>query len=273
MKFKIITLFPNLIEAMTSEGVVAQAKKKQLIQVESIQPRDFTQDLHKTVDDRPFGGGDGMVMMAEPLMAAIDKAKTMSDRAQVIYLSPQGQPLGQEMVEQLATQQELILICGRYAGIDQRIINQRVDLEISLGDYVLSGGELAAAVLIDAVSRRVPGVLGHADSSEEDSFSSRLGGLLEAPSFTRPREFLGEQVPEVLLSGNHKKIADWKRQVSVLTTLAKRPDLILEMRFSEKDKKNLVSFWQQLSENEKRTLGLLNLSEEDFELLHKGSLS
>lgn len=270
MKFKIITLFPKLIEAMTNEGVIAQAQKKQIIAIETIQPRDFTEDIHKTVDDRPFGGGDGMVMMPEPLKAAIHQAKT-SENTKVIYLSPQGLPLHQSVVEELAKASELVLICGRYAGVDQRIINQYVDLEISIGDYVLSGGELAAAVVIDAVSRKVPGVLGHADSVEEDSFSSRLEGLLEAPSFTRPREFLGKPVPEILLSGNHQKISEWKRNVSILTTLSKRPDLVFEVRFSEKEKRNLLQFWKALSQQDKHILGLAQLSEKDFEWLEKGA--
>lgn len=270
MKFQVITLFPQMIEALTSEGVVAQAKKKGLISVETIQPRDFTEDTHKTVDDRPFGGGDGMVMMIEPLKAAIEKAQS-AQAGRVIYLSPQGARLDQDKVEALAKEQSLILLCGRYAGIDQRIINQFVDEELSIGDYVLSGGELAATVVIDAVSRQVPGVLGHADSVEVDSFSGELQGLLEAPSFTRPREFKGESVPEILLSGNHKKIAEWKSKVSVLVSLLKRPDLVFENRFSEKDRHNLLQFWKDLSLADKKILGLESLTEDDFEWLQKGA--
>lgn len=272
MKFQVITLFPPMIEAMTAEGVIAQAKKKGLISVESIQPRDFTEDTHKTVDDRPFGGGDGMLMMIEPLKAAISMAKSTSSSARVIYLSPQGVPLDQDKVEALAQESSLILVCGRYAGIDQRIINQYVDEEISIGDYVLSGGELAAGVIIDAVSRQLPGVLGHADSVEVDSFSSEIKGLLEAPSFTRPREHQSGHVPEILLSGNHKKIAEWKSHVSILVTLLKRPDLLFEKPISAIEKKNILQFWKALSEADKNVLGLRELREDDFEWLEKGDL-
>ena len=271
MKFQVITLFPDLIEAFTAEGVIGQARKKELISLNCIQLRDFTQDVHKTVDDRPFGGGDGMVMMIEPLKAAIAKAKSQSTNAKVIYLSPQGRTLDQSKVEELSKSGELILICGRYAGLDQRIINSHVDEEISIGDYVISGGELAASVLIDAVSRRVPGVLGHAESADQDSFSNSLNGLLEAPAFTRPREFEGAETPEVLLSGNHKKIAQWRKDVSVLVTLLKRPDLLFEMRFSELEKKNLIQFWQLMPDSEKAVLGLEALKISDFDLLEKGA--
>lgn len=271
MKFQIITLFPELIQAITSEGVIGQARKKDLIQISSIQPRDFTEDIHKTVDDRPFGGGDGMVMMIGPLKAAIAQAKNQAKvGAKVIYLSPQGQTLSQNKVEEFSQEEEIILLCGRYAGIDQRILNTLVDEEISIGDYVISGGELAAGILIDAVSRRVPGVLGHVDSADQDSFSQSLQGLLEAPMFTRPRDYEGQSAPEILLSGNHKKIIEWRRDVSVLVTMAKRPDLLFEKRFSDKEKKSLIKFWQDLSSTDKQILGLESITEKDFELLQKG---
>lgn len=257
-----------MIEALVGEGVIGQALTKKLIQVSCINPREFTQDNHKTVDDRPFGGGDGMVMLAEPLQKALTSAIEKSPKDPwIVYLTPQGVPLNQEKVEELATKENLILLCGRYGGIDQRVLNQFVDEEISIGDYVLSGGELAAGVVIDAVSRQVPGVLGHLDSAASDSFSGQLSGLLEAPSFTRPRNWLGESVPEILLSGNHAKIEKWKKNLSVLVTLLKRPDLVLDLEISKKELRDLKSFWNELEPSQKEVLGLSALTTDDLELL------
>ncbi len=269
MKFQVITLFPQVIEASTTEGVVGQARKKNLIEVNSINPREFTSDVHKTVDDRPFGGGDGMVMMIEPLQKALQAAleRSVEQDAWVVYMSPQGKPLEQSKVVELAQKKSLVLVCGRYAGVDQRVLNHFVDEEISIGDYVLSGGELAACVVIDAVSRQVPGVLGHRESAMADSFSEGLSGLLEAPSFTRPREYLGEVVPEILLGGNHAKMEKWRRQVSILVTLLKRPDLILENNFATKEIREVKKFWNGLSQADKEVLGLSALSNSDLELL------
>jgi tRNA (guanine37-N1)-methyltransferase len=257
MKFSIITLFPEMIEAIFSQGILSQAREKKIIEVEAISPRTATQDAHRTVDDRPFGGGDGMVMMAEPLTSILNKLHQQN--SWTVYLSPQGKKLTAAKAKELAEKKHLILVCGRYGGIDQRIINQFVDEEISIGDYVLSGGELASAVVVDAVSRQIPGVLGHRESAETDSFSEKLEGLLEAPSFTRPRLFGDESVPEILLSGNHQKIQEWKKQVSRLTTFKKRPDLL---NLSTEENEKMQVFWQSLSPAERAVLGLEILSHE-----------
>lgn len=258
--FQVITLFPEMIQAALSSGVVGQAQKKSKIALSCINPREFTSDIHKTVDDRPFGGGDGMIMLPEPLEKSIQKAKAQSPKARVIYLSPQGQALTHDKARALAQESSLILLCGRYGGIDQRVINQFVDEELSIGDYVLSGGELAACVVIDAISRFVPGVLGHQDSVDQDSFAE---GLLEQPNFTKPRDYRGQEVPVVLLSGHHQKIQEWKHVVSLLVTLSKRPDMLDRRALREKLKEAFL-FWQKLSPSERETLGLVKLREEDF---------
>jgi tRNA (guanine37-N1)-methyltransferase len=267
MKFQVITLFPKMVEAFTSEGVIGQARQKNLIQVETINPRVHTKDLHQTVDDRPYGGGDGMVMLAEPLQKTLEGIVVNNPDAWIVYLTPQGVPLDQGQVQFLKEKKDLVLICGRYGGIDQRVLNQFVDQEISIGDYVLSGGELGAGVVIDAVSRLVPGVLGHADSAQQDSFSEKLMGFLEAPSFTRPQEYLGEKVPSILLSGNHAKIEKWRLQVSKLVTLLKRPDLTLQKVWTRAEVRELQKFWKELGEQDREVLGLSALSEQDLELL------
>lgn len=272
MKFQVITLFPEMIEAMTSSGVLGQAQNKNLLQVSTINPRKFTSDVHKTVDDRPFGGGDGMVMLAEPLVKAIGEANSETEEAYVVYMSPQGAPLNQAKVLELSTKKNLVLVCGRYGGIDQRVINQMIDEEISIGDYVISGGEMAAGVVIDAVARQIPGVLGHENSAKSDSFAQDVRGFLEAPHYTRPREFLGETAPEVLLGGHHQKIQEWKNFASILATLQKRPDLLLETKFEKKELQKLKTFWKSLSEKEKATLGISALTDEDLELLTPAGL-
>ncbi len=222
MKFKVITLFPDLISQSLSHGILAQALKKNLFAVETINPRDFAADVHKTVDDRPFGGGDGMLMQAEVVKQSLEKAKAEDPHAKVLFLSPQGKTLSEKMVLELAQHNTLILLTARYGGVDQRVINEYVDEEISIGDYVLSGGEMPALVIIDAVARKIPGVLGHAESAEKDSFAN---GLLEAPMFTRPQEWHDQKVPEVLLGGHHGQIEEWRTMMSWLVTLYKRPDL------------------------------------------------
>ncbi|WP_413561457.1 tRNA (guanosine(37)-N1)-methyltransferase TrmD [Bdellovibrio sp. HCB209] len=272
LKIDVITLFPEMIQNAVSYGVLGQALKSDRLNVQAHTPREFTSDRHKTVDDRPFGGGDGMIMLAETLEKTIQKVKHKNSR--VIYLSPQGEVLTDEKARSLANEEHLVLICGRYGGIDQRIINSHVDEEISIGDYVLSGGELGALVVVDALSRFIPGVLGHNESADKDSFSA---GLLEHPNFTRPREYLGEEVPAVLLGGNHKLIGEWKNKVSALVTLVKRPDLFqgyldkeneqyrsLKKKKTEAPLKELKKFWMNLSAAERETLGLASLSEEDF---------
>lgn len=271
-KFDVITLFPEMIDMAVSHGVLGQALKSDLVSISSHNPREFAFDNHRTVDDRPFGGGDGMIMLAEPLEKTIQKVK--HNNSKVIYLSPQGQVFNDRLARQLATEEHLVLVCGRYGGIDQRVINHYVDLEISIGDYVLSGGELGALVVIDSVSRFIPGVLGHEDSADKDSFSE---GLLEHPNFTRPRHYLGQDVPEVLLSGNHKVIADWKLKVSALVTLCKRPDLFKKYiqeenkkYYAQKKKKNppplsqLKDFFKLLSVQDRESVGLKQLREEDI---------
>jgi len=272
MKIDVITLFPEMIESAVSHGVLGQALKEDRLSVKAHTPREFATDRHRTVDDRPFGGGDGMIMLPETLEKTLRKVQHKNSK--VIYLSPQGKTLTDETARALSREEHLIFICGRYGGIDQRIINAYVDEEISIGDYVLSGGELGALVVIDALARFIPGVLGHEESAHKDSFSQ---GLLEHPNFTRPREYLGEEVPEVLLSGNHKLIDEWKRKVSALVTLKKRPDLFkafLEQEVlnyqAQKKKKGLPplaelrEFFKQMPEKEKRALGLEDLREEDL---------
>ena len=203
MHIGVISLFPDMFSAITEHGVTRRAIKEDLLTVSVWNPRDFTHDKHRTVDDRPYGGGPGMLMMVQPLVDAINAAKAaLGEDTPVIYLSPQGQTLDHGGVTQLAQNDRMILIAGRYEGIDQRVIDQYVDAEWSIGDYVLSGGELPAMVLIDAVARMVPGVLGHQDSAAEDSFAN---GLLDCPHYTRPETYNGQQVPTVLLSGNHEK--------------------------------------------------------------------
>ena len=222
MKFEIITLFPEMFSAIKEEGVVARAIKKSIISVSEWQLRDFSSNKYKNVDDKPYGGGGGMVMQVNPIRACIAKIKKQSPKTKVIYLSPQGQTLNQSLVEKLASFDSLTLLCGRYEGIDERIIENDIDYEVSIGDYVISGGELAAMVLIDSVSRRLPNVLGNVGSLK-DSFTENL---LDYPHYTRPETIDGQAVPEVLLSGNQAKIDAWRHEQSIEKTKQKRPDLI-----------------------------------------------
>lgn len=215
---------PGMFEAISSYGVTSRAVEQGLIQIECWNPRRHTQDRHQTVDDRPYGGGPGMVMKPEPLAATIDEVKAASAKdARVIYLSPQGKPFNQEAACELAQQENLIFLAGRYEGVDERLIETYVDEEWSIGDYVLSGGELGAMVMIDAIARMVPGVLGHEDSAQQDSF---MDGLLDCPHYTRPEVFEGKSVPKVLLSGNHAAIAEWRRMQALGRTQERRPDLL-----------------------------------------------
>lgn len=227
MRFDVISLFPEMFDAISRYGITSRALERKIYDLNVINPRDFTQDNHKTVDDRPYGGGPGMVMLAEPLAQSIDLAKKnqaiLSVKSPVIHLSPRGVPLNHQKVVQLSQQQGLILLASRYEGVDERLLSTLVDEEISIGDYVLSGGELPAMALIDAVVRQLPGVLGDADSAVEDSF---VNGLLDYPHYTRPEEYAGKKVPAVLLSGNHAKIREWRLKQSLLLTRAKRPDLL-----------------------------------------------
>ena len=219
MKFDVLTLFPEMFEPLNA-SIIGRAREKNLIEINLINIRDFSKDKHKKVDDTPYGGGAGMVMMPD---VVYDAYKSVGDEnAKVIYMSPQGQKLNQKKVEELAKQEHLIILCGHYEGIDQRVIDKIVDEEISIGDYVLTGGELPAMVLIDAVSRYNSGVIAE-ESREEESFAN---GLLEYPQYTRPEVFEGEKVPEVLLSGHHANIEKWRREKALEITAKKRPDLL-----------------------------------------------
>jgi tRNA (guanine37-N1)-methyltransferase len=227
MWFGVITLFPDMFAAIRDVGMTGRAVTQGLIQLETWNPRDFTTDNYRRVDERPYGGGPGMVMLIEPLAKAITAAKARAESlgvdAPVVYLSPQGRRFDDAATTQLAKQQGLILLCGRYEGIDERLIRRFVDAEWSIGDYVLSGGELPAMVMIDAISRRIDGVLGHHQSAEQDSFAT---GLLDCPHYTRPEVYDGESVPAVLLSGHHADIERWRWQESIKRTLLRRPDLL-----------------------------------------------
>ena len=219
MKFDVLTIFPEMFECL-NQSVIGRALEKELIDINLVNIRDFSNNKHKKVDDTPYGGGSGMVMMPDVVYRAFQSVR--SDKAKVIYMSPQGKTLDQKKVEDLAKQEHLIIICGHYEGIDQRVLDKIVDEEISIGDYVLTGGEIPAMVLIDSVSRYVKGVLNE-DSIKEESFSN---GLLEYPQYTRPEEFEGEKVPEILLSGNHQNIDKWRKEKSLEITNKKRPDLL-----------------------------------------------
>lgn len=223
MKIDILTLFPEFFQNMLTFSIIGRAIEKNIVAINCINIRDFSKDKHKKVDDYPFGGGPGMVMQPGPIFDALCSVK--SDNSKVIYLSPQGKRLNQEIANYLSKEENLILLCGHYEGIDNRIIDNYIDEEISIGDYVLTGGEIPALVLIDAITRLLPGVL-----STDESFTdeSHYDGLLEYPQYTRPREFNGINVPDILLSGDHKKIAEWRKDESMRVTLDKRPDLIDE---------------------------------------------
>jgi tRNA (guanine37-N1)-methyltransferase len=233
VKFAAVTLFPEMFEAITGFGISRRAFENGIATLNSINPRDFATNQYKTIDDRPFGGGPGMVMMPEPLEKAIDAARqVVGAGCKVVYLSPQGKPLTDALVRELAAQPSLVLLCGRYEGIDERVIERQVDLEISMGDFVVSGGELPAMMLMDAILRTLPGVLNDAQSAEEDSFAT---GLLDCPHYTRPEHYEGMVVPEVLLSGNHEKIRVWRLTESLKRTRERRPDLLKNRVFSEEE--------------------------------------
>ena len=236
MKFDILTLFPAMFDGPFTESIIKRAVEDGLIDIRLHNIRDCAFDRHKTADDYPYGGGAGMVMKPEPLAASIEKVKAERPAARVILTTPQGKPFNQALAEELAREEEILIICGRYEGVDERVRELFVDDEVSLGDFVLTGGEIAAMVLVDAVSRLIPGVLGCGDSAAGDSFSD---GLLEYPQYTRPAEFRGLAVPEVLLSGNHQEIARWRRRLALQRTWEKRPDLLPAARLSEADRKCL----------------------------------
>ena len=245
-RYDAITLFPEMFDALTGSGITRRAAERGLYRLKCWDPREFAEDVHRTVDDRPYGGGPGMLMLAQPLERAIDAARECQQReagkaGKVVYLSPQGQRLSHRKVMELAAEPALVLLCGRYEGVDQRLIERCVDEELSLGDFVLSGGELPAMVLLDAIVRQLPGALGDADSAAEDSF---VDGLLDCPHYTRPEVYRGSSVPPVLLSGNHAEIRRWRRCQSLGLTALRRPDLLARLTLTKEDSKLLELFRQ-----------------------------
>jgi len=236
MRIDIISLFPEFVAQCAGFGVVGRAQERGLLSIQGWNPRDYAEGNYRRVDDRPFGGGPGMVMMIDPLRAAIGAARAADPApAHVVYLSPQGRPLTQARVRELAGRERVILLCGRYEGVDERLVAAEVDEELSIGDYVLSGGELAAAVVVDAVARLQEGALNDAESAAQDSFEA--DGLLDCPHYTRPLEHALGTVPPVLLSGNHAQIARWRRQQSLLRTRARRPDLLDRAALGEAERR------------------------------------
>lgn len=240
MRIDVVTLFPDMFDALTGCGISGRAVAQGLLQLRLWNPRDFTHDRHRTVDDRPYGGGPGMVMKVEPLRDAIRAAKAdVAGPCRVIYTSPQGRLLDQAGVRELAGGERLVLVAGRYEGVDERLIEAEVDEEWSIGDYVLSGGELAAMVLVDAVTRLIPGALGHEDSAEQDSFSE---GLLDCPHYTRPEVIDGREVPEVLRSGDHQAIERWRAKQALGRTWLRRPELLERLELSDRQETLLREF-------------------------------
>ena len=248
MQFNVLTLFPEMFMSL-QESIIGKATEKGIIDINLINIRDFSKNKHKKVDDTPYGGGAGMVMMPDVVYDAYNSIIANSkskEKIRTIYMSPQGKKLDQKKVEELSKEKQIIILCGHYEGIDQRVIDEIVDEEISIGDYVLTGGELPAMVLIDSVSRYVQGVLKE-NSTKEESFSQ---GLLEYPQYTRPEIFNGKQVPEVLLTGHHKNIEKWRREQSLINTLLKRPDLLEEVELSDEDRNILRKL--ELSDKDKK---------------------
>lgn len=238
MRFDCISLFPQMFAAVTEWGITRRAREEGRWTLATWNPRDFTTDNHRTVDDRPYGGGPGMVMLAEPLAQAIRAAKAAAEQpARVIFLSPQGRVLDHRKVTELRDAKRLVLLCGRYEAVDERLVRREVDEELSIGDYVLSGGELAAMVLIDAIVRQLPGVLNDGQSAAQDSF---VDGLLDCPHFTRPEVYAGERVPEVLLSGHHAEIERWRLKQSLARTLARRPELLARRELTRQEQQLLA---------------------------------
>jgi len=237
MRFDVLTLFPELFSSFLKETILGRAVKAGLVDIRLVNIRSFARGRHLVADDTPFGGGQGMVMKPGPISRALESIDRIKDRSLVLLLTPQGRTFDQPLAWDLSRMEQLILICGRYEGVDERIRTTCVDMELSIGDYVLSGGEMAAMVVMDAVSRLVPGVLGGEKSAQEDSFED---GLLEYPQYTRPRVFKNQEVPEILLSGDHEKIRVWRRTESLKRTLERRPDLLEKAALTEEDKRILA---------------------------------
>ncbi len=245
MNFTVLTLFPELLSTFFNHGMISRGIEKELLTGQCINIRDFAVDRHKTVDDKPYGGGSGMVMKPETLQAAILHAKEKKPASKVMLMSPQGNPFNQKMAQGLASKTgSLIFICGRYEGIDERVYTTLVDEEVSIGDYVMTGGELAAMTMIDSISRLIPGVLGSCESYQSDSFTD---DRLEYAQYTRPENFEGFKVPEVLLSGNHEKIRQWRKKSALQRTFLKRPDLFDESPLDDEEKKILKQWRQELA--------------------------
>ncbi len=238
MRFDIITLFPEMFKPVMGASIIGRAQERNLIELNFYNIRDFAKNKHRQVDDYPYGGGSGMVLMPQPLFDCFDHIREVHGGTlpKVVYFSPQGDVFNQNMAQSMTKEDELILLCGHYEGIDQRVIDAFVDIELSIGDYILTGGELAAMVFIDCLSRLIPGVLGNPDATIEESFSDNL---LEYPQYTRPAVYRGYKVPDVLLSGNHKEIAKWRRKESLEKTLIKRPDLLADAELSSEDRQLL----------------------------------
>ena len=245
MKFTVLTIFPEMFDSFRAHGIIKRAIEQNKIFTSTINVRDYATDRHQMTDDRPYGGGSGMIMKPEPLAAAIRAAKEKAPTSRSILMTPQGRAFNQHLAQQLTAFPELILICGRYEGVDERIVQDLVDDEISIGDYILTGGELAAMVVIETVTRLIPGTLGAEASAEYDSFSE---GLLEHAHYTRPRNFEGMQVPEVLMSGHHQEIERWRRESSVMQTLLKRPDLLRNKKLSESEIEILYKWYRIIKE-------------------------
>jgi tRNA (guanine37-N1)-methyltransferase len=245
MDFVVLTIFPEMFTPFWENGIIRRAIEQEKISASAVNIRDYTSDRHKSTDDRPYGGGPGMVMKPEPLADAVREAKAKVPRAKTILMTPQGRPFNQALAHELALEDGLIFVCGRYEGVDERIYEGFIDDEISIGDYVLTGGELAVMVMIDAVTRLIPGTLGAEDSAEKDSFST---GFLEHAHYTRPRIFEGQEVPEVLLSGNHKEIEKWRLETSLIRTFLKRPDLLKQRSLSRPEKEILKKWCSEIEE-------------------------
>ena len=249
MRIDVITLFPDFVEQVIDYGVVGRAAQQELLSLHCWNPRDYTRDRHRTVDDRPYGGAHGMLMKAQPLKDTIDAVRAQNAGARLVYLSPQGRLLTQALLAEQTQAGSVILMCGRYEGVDERLLELEVDDEWSLGDYVISGGELAAMVCIDAMTRLIPGALGDDESARQDSFSK---GLLECPQYTRPEEFMGRRVPEVLMGGNHREIETWRERQALGRTWRRRPDLLERVDLNARQKALLEEYIAEFERTRQR---------------------